>query len=151
MPWTQQTFSWGLSIANGSKNNQLLPTTTVKTLVPCSSASAWVLLWVVSRSVHCTVHAHGMIELFLFYSPHVTRVAPGSFRRECAHAHESCPHMFVSMYVCGQHANCMYALVACMHWGWSGQEMCSLYLGLITVLTPYPCFEIHCVSLLCVN
>ena len=42
---------------NGSKNNRPSITTTTKTLVPCSSASARVMLWEVGTSVHSRVHA----------------------------------------------------------------------------------------------
>ena len=138
MPWTQQTFNWGPLIANGSKNNQLLPTTMVKTLVPRSSASAWVLLWVVSMSVHCTVHALWDDWAFLGYAPHITRDAPGGFQRECMHAHESRPHMFVSMYVCGQHAT------SCTHGMYALKLECTENVQFVpgtpkTTLAPYPC------------
>ena len=84
---------------NGSKNDWLSTTTMVKTLVLCSSASVWVLLWMASTSVHHTVHVTN--KNFLFYVPHITNTAPWSFRRKCAHIH--------SWHVCtevGAHRRC---------------------------------------------
>ena len=119
---------------NGGKNNRLSTITTAKTFVTWSSAFVWVLPWVVNMSVHCTVCERGTIELFLFYTAHVTSAAPQHFPRECSRAHQSCPHVFV--YLC-----------TCMH----VKSMQTAFIHNMYALTSYPHFKMCCVCLICVN
>ena len=121
-----------------------------KTLFPCSSTSAWFLSWVVCASVRHTVHECGMTKLFLFHAPHVTIVAPGHFHREWTRAHESCPHMFVSLYACGQHANGMHSSCVCTEVGVQGKcAICSWEFE--KCANPVPPFEMCYVFLKCMN
>ena len=79
---------------NGNRNDQL--STTVKTLVSCSSASAWVLLWMVSK---CTLYSADVKDDWTF---HIS----------CTTCHKHCMMVFsrrVCMYVHMNHTQyCFY-------------------------------------------